>query len=244
MSNANWAYGSILSRLGVPIAEIRNITAPVPKADTIDVMTHDSAGGYKEFLVGAKDGGECTVEGNFYPGDAGQIALINDFNSSTVRSYTITFPAAMGSTMTFNGYVTSAPEIGAPVDGAVSFKATIKVSGQVTVNVTASNNITVLTGTEETALAALDFVPNFLAATRTYSCDGVDTASTWVKFIATFAAGVCTVWIAGVLIETLTSTVESGVIPIGAANSLTAITLRVKETNKVAVEYVINVPRP
>ena len=244
MSDANWAYGTILTRLGVPIAEIRNITAPSPKADTYDVTTHDSAGGYKEFLVGLKDGGECALEGNFYPGDAGQMALITDFNSSTVRAYTLTFPAAMGSTLTFNGYVISSPEIGAPVDGAVSFKATIKVTGQVTVNVTASNNITVLTGTEETALAALDFVPNFLAATRAYSCDGVDTASTWVKFIATFAAGVCTVWVGGVLVDTLTTTVESGAIAIGAANTMTPITIRVKETNKVAVEYVINVPRP
>ena len=244
MSNATWAYGTILSRLGVPIAEIRTLTAPVPTADTIDVMSHDSAGGYDEFLIGIRHGGECTAEGFFYPGDPGQIALINDFNSGTIRAYTLTFPAAMASTMTFNGYVTTAPEIGAPVDGAVSFKATIKVSGQVTVNVTASNNITVLTGTEETAVAALDFIPNFAAATRSYSCDGIDTASTWVKLISTFAAGVCTVWVGGVLVATLTSTVESGAIAIGAANTMTPITIRVKETNKVAVEYVINVPRP
>jgi len=243
MSNANWAYGTILSRLGVDIAEIRSITAPVPTADTYDVTTHDSVGGYKEFLVGLKDGGECTLEGNFYPGDPGQIALINDFNSSTVRSYTLTFPAAMGATMTFDGYVVTAPEITAPVDGAVGFRATIKVSGQVAVNVTASNNVTVLTGIEETAAAALDFIPNFAAGTYEYGVDGLDTLSTYIQLTATFAAGVGTVTALGVT-QSIVSTVQSGQIVIGPADSLTDVVITIKEANKVATVYTIHVARP
>lgn len=243
MSNATWAYGTILSRVGVPIAEIRNITAPSPKADTAEVTTHDSAGGYKEFLVTLKDGGECVLEGNFYPGDAGQAALIADFNSSTIRAYTLTLPVAMGSTLTFNGYVTSSPEIGAPVDGAVSFKATIKTTGQVAVNVTASNNITALTGVEETLAAAIDFIPNFLATVYTYGVDGIDTASDWITLNATFAAGIGTVTCLGVVINIL-STIDSGQIVIGAANSITDVVISIKETNKVAKVYTIHVTRP
>ena len=243
MSDANWAYGTILNNGVNDIAEISNITAPVPTADTMDVTTHDSVGGYKEFLVGLKDGGELTLEGNFYPGDAGQIGLVDDFNASQLRSYTLTFPAAMGSTMTFDGYVIRAPEIAAPVDGPVSFKATIKVSGAVAVNVTASNNITVLTGTEETLAAALDFIPDFAAATYEYGVDGLDTASTYILLTATFAAGVGTVTCLGVS-QNIVTTVESGAIVIGAADSITDVVISIKETNKAATVYTIHVTRP
>jgi type 1 fimbria pilin len=86
-------------------------------------------------------------------------------------------------------------------------------------------------------------VPAFAATKYTYAIP-VNTASTSIHLTATFAAGTCTVWVGGVLIETLTSTVESGDIAIGAADTVTVVTLRVQETNKTAKEYALSIARP
>lgn len=241
---ATWAWGTTLTRAGNPIAELTSITGPSHTADTIDVTDLSAASGARKFIAGLKDAGDLSMDGSFYPGDTlGQVAMHADWLAGTERAYVLTFPAAMGANLSFNAFVT-AFAVGAPVDGKVPFSATLKLNGVPTLNVTASNNITVLTGIEENAGAALDFVPNFAAGTYTYAVDVINTASTWVKFTATFAAGTCTVWVGGVLIETLVSTVQSGAIAIGAANSVTDITLQVKEANKVATTYVIRIPRP
>lgn len=237
-----WAWGTVLTRAGNPIAELTTITSS-QTADTLDVTSHDSPSGFREFVSGLKDAGELTLEGNFYPGDAlGQIAMHADLVSGTVREYILTFPAAMAASLTCDGFVT-AFGTGAPHDDKVPFSATIKLTALPVLAVTASNNITVLTGIEETGAAALDFIPNFAAATYEYSCDGINTASTYIQITATFAAGVGTVECLGVT-QTILTTVQSGQILIGAADSITDVTVTIKETNKVATVYVIHVPRP
>lgn len=243
MSNASWALGSVLTRALNPIAEIVNIVGPDPTMDTIDVTNLSSPNGVREFIPTLQDMGEVTLEGNFYPGDTlGQIGLKTDYDNRTLQAFVLTFPAATGTNVAFNAYVTRPLGLGAPVDGKIPFAATLKISGTITVNVTASNNVTVLTGVEETGLGALDFVPNFLATVYTYNVL-VDTATTWITVNATFAAGVGSVVCLGVT-QSLTSTVDSGHIVIGAANSLTDVIITVKETNKIAKTYTIHVARP
>lgn len=236
-----WAGGSILTRAGNPIAELTNITGPSEKADTID--SSNLASTFRTFIVGLRDAGDLSLEGNLYPGDAlGQVAMHADLASGTERAYVLTFPPAMGASMSFQGLVT-AFSTGTPMEGKVPFSATIKISGVPTLNITASNNITVLVGIEENIGVALDFVPNFLATTYIYSTALINTASTWVKVTVTFAAGVGTVECLGVT-QSLVSTVQSGAILIGAANTSSVVTITIKETNKVATVYTIHVPRP
>lgn len=236
-----WAGGSILTRAGNPIAELTNITGPSEKADQIDSSNLSST--FRTFIVGLRDAGELSLEGSLYPGDTlGQVAMHADLASGTERAYVLTFPPSMGASISFQGLVT-AFSTGTPMEDKVPFSATIKISGVPTLNVTASNNTSAMTGTEQTAVAALDFVPNYAAATYIYSTALINTASTWVKVIVTFAAGVGTVTCLGVT-QSLVSTVESGAILIGAANSTTEVVITIKETNKVATVYTIHVPRP
>ncbi len=236
--------GAVFARAGNAIAELTAINGIDVTRGSVEATSHDSASGYQEFIPGLKDGGEISLEGNFIAGDTnGQIALFNtDMESDALVAYTITFPTAITATFSFNGFVTKAPGIGLPIGDKIPFAATIKVSGKPTLSVTASNNITVLSGIEENTGAALDFVPNFAQATRTYNIN-VNTASTWIKVTATFAAGTCTVEVGGVVVQTLTSTVQSGAITIGAADSLTDVLIKVKETGKVAVTYTLHVAR-
>jgi len=238
-----WAFGTVLSRAGNPIAELTSITGPTESADALDVTSHDSAGGFREFVAGLKDAGELSMEGNFAPGDAtGQIAMHADLASGTVREYIMTLPAAMAATLTIDGVVT-ALSTGAPHDDKVPFSATVKLTGVPVLGITASNNITVLVGIEENGGAVLDFVPNFAAATYEYSLDGINTLSSYIQVTATFAAGVGTVTCLGVEQNILT-TVQSGQIVIGAADSVTDVVIEIKETNKVAATYTLHVARP
>ncbi|MEE9401257.1 MAG: phage tail tube protein [Dehalococcoidia bacterium] len=239
----SWAYGTTLERAGNPIAELTNITGPTESADALDVTTHDSPSGFREFVGGLRDAGEISIEGNFDEGDAlGQIAMHADLASGTVRQYIMTFPAAMAATLTIDGLVTAFAS-GAPHDDKVPFSATIKLTGVPVLGITASNNITVLAGIEETLGAALDFIPDFAAATYEYSLDGFDTASTYLQITATFAAGIGTVEALGVEQNILT-TVQSGQIVIGAADTMTDVTITIRQANMVATVYVIHVPRP
>lgn len=238
-----WALGTTLTRAGNPIAELMSITGPSHTTDIIDVTDLNAASGVRKFIAGLKDAGEVSMEGGFFPGDTlGQVAMHADWLAGTERAYVLTFPAAMAANLSFNGFVT-AFATGAPVNDKVPFSATVKLNGVPTLNVTASNNLSALAGIEETAAVALDFVPNFGGAIYEYNVALINTASTWVKVTATFAAGIGTVTALGVS-QNILSGVQSGNIVIGAANSLTDVVITIKETNKVARVYTIHVPRP
>ena len=140
-TSAKSAFGTTLKKGAVAIAELTSISGPTIMADTLDATSHDSADGYREFVQGLRDAGEITIEGNFIPGNAGQVALTTDLNDGSLDSYTITFPAAMATTWTFSAIVT-AFETSAPHDERATFSATLKISGKATLNVTASAGLT------------------------------------------------------------------------------------------------------
>jgi len=75
--------------------------------ETIDVTTLDSAGEFREYIGGFKDGGEVTASGYFDPSDPGQQAVYTAMENSTVEKFTIQFPASMGASWEFDGVVTS-----------------------------------------------------------------------------------------------------------------------------------------
>ena len=53
-------------------------------ADTVDVTSLDTTGGYKEYLAGFKDAGEVSLEGYLDDADDGQAAVYAALNSGTV----------------------------------------------------------------------------------------------------------------------------------------------------------------
>lgn len=99
-------------------------------ADTIDVTTLDSDGGYKEFIGGFKDAGEVSLSGFFdNTTGKGQAEMYAAFESGEVTDFVIEFPEALNTKWTFKGVVTGF-ETGATLEDPVSFSSTIKVSGK------------------------------------------------------------------------------------------------------------------
>ena len=231
-TEAKSAFGTTLKKGVTAIAELTNIGGPSLSAATIDATSHDSADGYREFLQGLRDGGEISIEGNFIPGNAGQVAIVTDLNDGSLDEYTITFPAVMATTWTFDAIVT-AFESSSPFDDKASFTATLKVSGKPVLGVTYATGPTDIVVTGDIS-GALTEVPTYAAGVYTYTIDG--SADNTVTVTVT-AAGADEITVNG-------SAVESGV-PSSAisltSGEITTLTIVVKEDNKVSKTYTIYV---
>lgn len=118
VSTATTAIGGLTSIGGIEIS-----------ADTVDVTALDSDGGYREFLPGFKDAGDVSLEGFLDDTDAGQAASYAALESGTVQRCEIAFPN--GSKWEFDGIVTGF-STSASLEDAVTFSATVKVSGKPT----------------------------------------------------------------------------------------------------------------
>lgn len=141
-SNAFWAYGSLL-QLGngatpevfSTIAEVRDITPPPMERDTIDVTSHDSTGGWKEYIGGWRDGGEVEFECNWLPTNTtqdGVSGLLATFADNVTHNWKIVLPNAIA-TVTFAAFL-SKYEPDLPIEEQGMLKVTLKVSGAVTVS--------------------------------------------------------------------------------------------------------------
>lgn len=121
----------------VTVAGLTSIGGLELSADSIDVTTLDSDGGYREFIGGFKDGGEVSLEGYL---DAttgkGQKELYDLFESGAAEAFVIQFPAETKTSWNFNGVVTGFGT-GADLEDPLAFSATIKVSGKPTLAVIA-----------------------------------------------------------------------------------------------------------
>jgi predicted secreted protein len=120
----------------ITVAGLTSISGLELSADTTDVTTLDSAGGYREFIGGLKDAGEVSVEGFL---DAttgkGQKEMYDLFESGAVEDFTIDFPAETKTKWEFKGIVTGF-STNVSLEDPLAFSATIKVSGAPTLTVT------------------------------------------------------------------------------------------------------------
>ena len=126
MSDAVRALGTVLkvgATTPVTVAGLTSIGGLELSADSIDVTTLDSTGGYREFIAGFKDAGEVSVEGFFIPGTGkGQTELYTLFESGNTEEFFIEFPN--DAAWDFEGVVTG-----------FSTSAELEVSGQPTLTV-------------------------------------------------------------------------------------------------------------
>lgn len=242
MSNAVNSVGATL-RLGANlVAEIKKISGVSMSAETIDVTTLGSTGGYREFISSFIDPGEVQLEGHFYPGDTlGQIAMKTAFDAKTLSSYTITFPASMGATWTFDGLVNKF-ETSAGVGDAVAFNATIKVSGQPTLGVTASTGASafVITQAGGTGLTGATWTPAFATATTKYGFSFNTQTAFVVKVTA--ASHTIKLYVDDVYVQDLTSGSESASIALATAISK-KVTVKCYEASKNPVYYDVMVSK-
>jgi len=234
-TSAIMAQGVILKREGEAIAEITKISPQTNKQETVDVTTLSSPLNYREFIAGWKDAGELDIEGNFVAGDTnGQQAVFADFEAGTVSDYVLTFPTAITATLSFSALVIEFAIGGFDVGGKVPFTAKLKISGAAALAVGASTGLTTpffaINNSAVVVPAAAQSVYEYVAT--------VLTGVTSVTITPTATAGV--IMVNGNVVAT---GVASGAIALGAAGSITDITVVVKETGKVAKTYVIHVAR-
>jgi predicted secreted protein len=226
---AQAAMGTKLQIGANSIADLTSIGGLDLTADTIETTTLDS-NGWRTFMQGLKDGGEVSISGFFNPGDTnGQVAMYNAFNSGALQPFTILFP--FGASWTFNGIVTGF-NTGAELEDGVSYEGTVKVSGQPTLGLTPSGGLTALalTGTGGT------LSPAFNNGINLYAYSGVTATSATVT--ATAANHTLTLFVDGVLSQTLNSGQASAAIPITAVGSKKLVIVA-QEPNKAPKLYEI-----
>lgn len=243
MSNAVNSVGTTLKKGNNTIAELKQINGIDISGETIDVTTLGSTNGYREFVLGFKDPGEVQISGFFFPGDTnGQAAMYDDMTNGDVSSYTITFPADLGATWTFDGYVMGF-KTGAVVEDAVTFEATIKVSGEPTLGTTASTGWSafLLRNAADDADATNDaYVPTVAADEYQYAVTFDTTTSVRPKVTA--ASHTIKLYIDDVYSEDLTSGTTGTAIAFGAAE-VKKLTFKMWESGKTPKYYDVMVHR-
>lgn len=138
MTSGISAFGTKLKRggtAGTAIAEVTEISGPGMSSDPIELTSHDSTSGWREFVGGLKDGGELKLKINYLPANTTQKfaagGLLYDLDAGTTQSYALVFPDAATTTWTFNCIVTGF-EVGAPIDDKLSADVSFKLSGKPT----------------------------------------------------------------------------------------------------------------
>jgi hypothetical protein len=226
----------------VEIVKLTEIGEFGGEGDDVEVTTHDSGdnNGFRSFIRGLQDPGEVSLTG-LWVGDATTEDLMNDslagaFTDS-VFPYRIVLPSGLG-TFVCNGYMRGF-RINPQMDGRLEWNGTLRLSGQPTFAVTESTGLTtpffVVT---PDAGAAATYVPARSGSVYDYVVT-VGTTAAAVTVTPTATAGVITV--NG---TTVATGVASASIALGAAGSVTIITVQVKETDKVAKVYTLRVTRP
>lgn len=213
------------------ISDLTSIGSPSISQDEIDVTTLDSAGEYREFIAGFKDAGEVSISGFFVPSDVGQAAVYAALESGDVQPFEIIYPAALGASWNFEGFI-SAYNITAELEDAIAFDATIRVSGQPSMNFNPSTGLSALSVTGAGGVLSPTFANNKYA----YTFAGVTAASVTVN--ATATGHELILYVDGVKAQTLKSGVESTSISLPASSSK-KLTIISKEAGKISKVYEI-----
>ena len=134
MTSALSGFGTQLKIGTVKIAEVLDISGPSLGMDTIEVTSHDSVDGWKEYIAGLLDAGEVSFEINYVPtatthknASGGLLYLLT---TRAKQSFTLVFPDA--TSWTFDAFVT-AFEPSAPVQDKLGASITLKITGKPTI---------------------------------------------------------------------------------------------------------------
>lgn len=220
----------------VAIARLTEIGEFRPTRDDIDVTTHDSANGWRDFRPGLVDPGELTFTG-VWIGDTTQVALITDItqgiSQENIYSYRIVVPRGLG-TFTCEGYLRDVG-INPQMDGRIEFSGVLKWTGLATFAVTESAGLT--TPFFTVSGAGTTIVPAAAQAVTEYV---VNIATGIASVTITPTASVGVIRVNGTIVA---SGVASGSITLGAAGSITIATITVTETSKVEKTYTLRLTR-
>lgn len=117
------------------IAQVSNISGPSMQMDTIDVTTHDSTDGFREFVEGLVDPGEVTFDLVFDPDEAthdnASGGVLYELHQRTKKAFSLDFTDSTATVVKFQAFVTSF-EPSLSVDGAMTASLTLKLTGTLT----------------------------------------------------------------------------------------------------------------
>lgn len=119
-----WAMSTDGGSTYTDVADVTEIGVLDVKADTIESTVHGSAGGWRTFIGGLKDGGELSMSINYDPANHGTIFA--EIGEDTGHELTLTDEG--DATVVFDGIITGL-SVGAPMDDKLTGSVTIKVSG-------------------------------------------------------------------------------------------------------------------
>lgn len=110
------------------LAEVFDITPPQEMDDEIEVTHYQSPDGFKEFIGGLTDPGECTLSLNYVPGSATETLILSTKATRKARGVRLTWPN--GWTWTFDLLVRSFQPT-APLNDRLTAEVTGRVSGSI-----------------------------------------------------------------------------------------------------------------
>lgn len=138
MSIAKTAQGTLL-KIGdgaspegfTTVPGCQRLSGPDVKVELNDVTSHDSTGGFREFLPGLKDGDNVTAEMLWVPSNTVHKGIRVDAYAATLRNWQLVFPDTADDQVDYAGYVTGFPPV-ANVGEPMRNTLTVKVTGQPT----------------------------------------------------------------------------------------------------------------
>jgi len=113
------------------VGELLTVTAPVFTANTIDITNQNTADLFKESLSGVRDPGSLSITANYISSTTMHQKTIPDYFYNGLK---MPWAIQVSGTSSMNcwggfGYITSYT-VTSPPDGAVTFAASIKVTGK------------------------------------------------------------------------------------------------------------------
>ena len=91
------------------IEGVRSITGPAMSAESIDITSMDTPGGFRDHMQGLKDWGALSFELLWDPSNAQHQQLFDDYVSGEIRHYKLIYPDPAATTLSFSGYVGNNP---------------------------------------------------------------------------------------------------------------------------------------
>jgi len=112
------------------LAYIRDLGGPTFSSDTVDVTTHDSPNGLREFIVSLRSGGEISLDLVFDPANAGHVKLTTEWQAATSDTYRIVMTDSGATEWEFDAFVTGF-DMSQPADGELSASVTLTITGDI-----------------------------------------------------------------------------------------------------------------
>ncbi len=102
----------------------------IGEGDDIDITTHQSPDGFREYARGLVDAGEISFTGNWEAAASQQLPVTGILSgpTSTLAYYKVVFPASLG-TWTARGYWKTF-KINPQLDDTMEFSGSVKISGK------------------------------------------------------------------------------------------------------------------